>query len=86
MPTQKQIKSVIHEFLGLPQGTPLYANIFDDTDPEYNCTLFACNDARITVVYKGVKYTFNECGKIGESVKRNLYLKKPKTARKTKRY
>lgn len=86
MPTRKQIKSVIHEFRSLPQGTPLYANIFEDTDPEYNCTLFACNDARITVVYKGVKYTFNESGKIGESVSRNLYTKKPKTARKTKMY
>ena len=86
MPTRKQIKSVIHEFRDLPQGTPLYANIFEKTDPEYNCTLFAFNDARITVVYKGVKDTFDECGKIGESVTRYLYIKKPKTARKTKRY
>ena len=85
MPTRKQIKSVIHEFRDLPQGTPLYANIFDDTDPEYNSTLFACNDAKITVVYKGVKYTFNECGKIVESVTRNLYLNNPKTACTTKR-
>lgn len=86
MPIKKQIKSVIHEFCGLPQGTPLYANIFEDIESEYNCTLFACNDAKVSVVYKGVKYTFNECGNIGESVTRNLYIKKPKTARKTKRY
>lgn len=86
MPSREQIKSVIHEFRDLPKGTPLYANIFEDTRTEYNCKLFACNDAKITVVYKGAKYTFNESGKISESVTRNLYLKKPKSARKTKRY
>lgn len=86
MPTRKQIKSVIHEFRDLPQGTPLYANIFEDAQDDYNCTLFACRETNVTVVYKSAKYTFNECGKIGESVNRNLYLKKPKTARKTKRY
>lgn len=86
MTSRRQIKNVLHEFRDLPQGTPLYANIFEDSGSEYNCKLFACNKEKVTVVYKSAKYTFNESGKIGESVSRNLYTKKPKSALKTKMY